>query len=95
VERLIEERRAQFRRQKELEMEELRQQQRAEEERKAIIEQERRRLLREHATKLLGYLPKVCCACCTCRAQGLSKFRGFKIRNQYRTHNKLLTLELK
>lgn len=59
VERLIEERRAQFRRQKELEMEELREQQRAEEERKAIIEQERRRLLREHATKLLGYLPKV------------------------------------
>ena len=37
---------------------------RAEEERiesmrRAIIEQERQRLLKEHATKLLGYLPKV------------------------------------
>ena len=27
--------------------------------RRAIIEQERKRLLQEHATKLLGYLPKV------------------------------------
>lgn len=27
--------------------------------RKQIIEQERQRLLREHASKLLGYLPKV------------------------------------
>ena len=37
---------------------------RAEEERmesvkRAIVEQERQRLLKEHATKLLGYLPKV------------------------------------
>lgn len=64
MERLIEERRAQFQRQKEMEMEEMRAQQRAEEERKAIVEQERRRLLREHATKLLGYLPKVCVDWC-------------------------------
>ena len=28
--------------------------------RRGIIEQERQRLLKEHATKLLGYLPKVC-----------------------------------
>ena len=36
--------------------------------RKAIIEQERQRLLREHAAKLLGYLPKVCmvCVCYLC-----------------------------
>ena len=27
--------------------------------RRAIVEQERQRLLHEHATKLLGYLPKV------------------------------------
>ena len=31
-----------------------------EEFRRQIIEEERQRLLREHATKLLGYLPKVC-----------------------------------
>ena len=31
-----------------------------EEMRRTIVEQERQRLLREHATKLLGYLPKVC-----------------------------------
>lgn len=32
---------------------------RQEEIRRAIIEKERQRLLKEHATKLLGYLPKV------------------------------------
>ena len=31
-----------------------------EEMRRNIVEQERQRLLREHAAKLLGYLPKVC-----------------------------------
>ena len=31
--------------------------------RRAIIEQERQRLLREHAAKLLGYLPKVSTGC--------------------------------
>ena len=59
VERLIEERRAQFQQQKEQELEERREEERMEAERRAIIEQERQRLLREHATKLLGYLPKV------------------------------------
>ena len=29
--------------------------------RRSIIEQERQKLLREHASKLLGYLPKVSC----------------------------------
>ena len=29
--------------------------------RRQIIEEERQRLLQEHATKLLGYLPKVGC----------------------------------
>ena len=59
VERLIEERRAQFQREKEAELEERREEERREAARRAIIEQERQRLLREHASKLLGYLPKV------------------------------------
>lgn len=59
VERLIEERRAQFQAQKEAELEERREEERREAERRAIIEQERQRLLKEHAQKLLGYLPKV------------------------------------
>ena len=29
--------------------------------RRSIIEQERQKLLKEHASKLLGYLPKVSC----------------------------------
>ena len=60
MERLIEERRAQFVRDKELEVQERRAEEEREGERRAIIEQERQRLLREHASKLLGYLPKVC-----------------------------------
>ena len=59
VERLIEERRAQFQREKEAEIEERMEEERREAIRRQIIEQERQRLLREHATKLLGYLPKV------------------------------------
>ena len=59
VERLIEERRQQFQQQKELELEERREEERRQAMRSAIIEQERQRLLREHASKLLGYLPKV------------------------------------
>lgn len=59
MERLIEERRAQFVRDKEQEVQEYREGQERERERRAIIEQERQRLLREHATKLLGFLPKV------------------------------------
>ena len=59
VERLIEERRHQFQKEKELELEERREGERLEGMRRAVIEQERQRLLREHASKLLGYLPKV------------------------------------
>ena len=40
-------------------MEEQREMERLESYRKQIIEEERQRLLREHASKLLGYLPKV------------------------------------
>ena len=39
-----------------------------EEMRRNIVEQERQRLLREHAAKLLGYLPKVCGGTITMRA---------------------------
>ena len=59
VERLIEERRAEFIRSKEAEIAERREEEEREAERRAVVEQERQRLLREHATKLLGYLPKV------------------------------------
>ena len=59
VEQLIEERRAQFQREKEAELEERMEEERREAARRQIIEQERQKLLREHATKLLGYLPKV------------------------------------
>ena len=61
VEQLIEERRAQFQREKEAELEERMEEERRESIRRQIIEQERQRLLKEHATKLLGYLPKVSC----------------------------------
>ena len=40
-------------------MEEIREHDRRLEAEKKIIEEERQRLLREHAPKLLGYLPKV------------------------------------
>lgn len=60
VERLIEDRRAQFQREKEAELAERKEEEQREEQRRAIIEQERQRLLQEHAAKLLGYLPKVC-----------------------------------
>ena len=59
VEALIEERRRKFQEEKEAELEERREEERREGQRRAIIEQERQRLLREHASKLLGYLPKV------------------------------------
>ena len=59
VEKLIEERRQQFQQQKDQELEERREEERRQAMRHAIIEQERQRLLREHASKLLGYLPKV------------------------------------
>ena len=42
----------------ERELEEWREEQRMEEMRRTLIEEERQRLLQEHASKLLGYLPK-------------------------------------
>lgn len=59
VEKLIDERREQFRREREAELEARREEERMQEYRRQIIEEERQRLLQEHATKLLGYLPKV------------------------------------
>ena len=43
----------------EQEMEEYQEEQHREAARQSIVEQERQRLLREHAAKLLGYLPRV------------------------------------
>lgn len=40
-------------------MDERRNEEEMEQFKKSIIEEERQRLLREHATRLLGYLPKV------------------------------------
>ena len=59
MERLIEERRSQFVLDKKMEILEREEEERREAERRAIVEQERQRLLKEHAAKLLGYLPKV------------------------------------
>ena len=58
VEALLQERRARFVKQKEREMEERMREEELEGMRKLVVEQERQRLLKEHATKLLGYLPK-------------------------------------
>ncbi|XP_064387489.1 meiosis-specific nuclear structural protein 1-like [Halichondria panicea] len=58
VERLIDVRRTQFQAEKEAELEQRKDEERREASRKVIIEQERQRLLQEHASKLLGYLPK-------------------------------------
>lgn len=58
VEKLIEERRSQFLADKQRELEELQLQQRRQGCINEIIEEERLRLLKEHAAKLLGYLPK-------------------------------------
>ncbi len=52
-------RRAQFQAEKEAELEQRKDEERREASRKVIIEQERQRLLQEHASKLLGYLPRV------------------------------------
>ncbi len=52
-------RRTQFQAEKEAELEQRKDEERREASRKVIIEQERQRLLQEHASKLLGYLPKV------------------------------------
>ncbi|CAO2634382.1 Meiosis-specific nuclear structural protein 1, partial [Lemmus lemmus] len=58
VEKLIEERRSQFLEDKKRELEELQLQQKQQGCINEIIEEERLRLLKEHAAKLLGYLPK-------------------------------------
>ncbi|XP_074090707.1 meiosis-specific nuclear structural protein 1 isoform X1 [Macrotis lagotis] len=58
IEKLIQERHEQFLADKERELEEMRIQQQREGGIRAIIEEERQKLLREHATNLLGYLPK-------------------------------------
>jgi len=50
----------------EAELEARREQQRMEEYRRHIIEQERQRMLKEHASKLLGFLPKVGVSSSTC-----------------------------
>ncbi|XP_013399198.1 meiosis-specific nuclear structural protein 1-like [Lingula anatina] len=58
VEQLIEDRRKQFSADREKELEERRLEEQMEAFRKQIIEEERQKLLREHAIRLLGYLPK-------------------------------------
>ncbi|XP_033292864.1 meiosis-specific nuclear structural protein 1 isoform X5 [Orcinus orca] len=58
VEKLLEERRNQFLAEKQRELEEWQLQQRRQGCINEIIEEERLKLLKEHATKLLGYLPK-------------------------------------
>lgn len=58
VEKLIEERRNQFLAAKQHELEEWQLQQRRQGYINAIVEEERLKLLKEHAVKLLGYLPK-------------------------------------
>jgi len=52
--------------------------------RRSIIEQERQKLLKEHASKLLGYLPKVCYCHC---AEYLLIFREYlKMRETWTTY---------
>ena len=59
VDKLLEERRAQFAMDRERDLTERRMEEQMESYKRQIIEEERQRLLRQHATKLLGYLPKV------------------------------------
>lgn len=58
VEALIEDRRKQFEADRQREVDSKREEERLQQVRRQIIEDERQRLLKEHATKLLGYLPK-------------------------------------
>ncbi|NXT44961.1 MNS1 protein, partial [Pelecanoides urinatrix] len=58
VEKLIEDRRKQFIADKERELEERQLEERRQENIRAIVEEERQKLLKEHASKLLGYLPR-------------------------------------
>lgn len=59
VETLIDNRRAQFAHDREMELAERKEEENMEAFKRQIIEEERQRMLREHAIKLLGYLPKV------------------------------------
>lgn len=59
VERMLDERRAKLAAEREREMAELVAERDREKARLQIIEEERQRLLREHASKLFGYLPRV------------------------------------
>ncbi|KFQ22093.1 Meiosis-specific nuclear structural protein 1, partial [Mesitornis unicolor] len=58
VEKLIEDRRKQFIADKERELEERQLEERRQENIRAVVEEERQKLLKEHASKLLGYLPR-------------------------------------
>lgn len=58
VEALIENRRKKFEDDRQQEVDAMREEERLQQVRRQIIEDERQRLLKEHATKLLGYLPK-------------------------------------
>ena len=58
VEALLDERRAQLAAERQRQADERAEEARLEDLRKQIIEDERRRLLKEHATRLLGFLPK-------------------------------------
>ena len=60
IEALIEERRRIIKQEEQDHKQELVRQQELDKYRQAVIEQERQRLLREHAGKLIGFLPKVC-----------------------------------
>jgi hypothetical protein len=59
VEDLIDNRRLQFAADREREQSERKEEERMEAFRRQIIEEERQKLLKEHAMRLLGYLPKV------------------------------------
>lgn len=59
VETLIEDRRKQFEAEKAAEMDEMEQERQRQAMRQQIIEEERQKLLKEHAEKLLGFMPKV------------------------------------
>ena len=65
VEQLLTDRRAQFAAEREREIEERQEAAKMEAFKRQLIEEERQKLLRQHAQKLLGYLPKVrngwCC----------------------------------
>ncbi|NXW53474.1 MNS1 protein, partial [Eurystomus gularis] len=58
VEKLIEDRHKQFIADKERELEERQLEERRQENIRAVVEEERQKLLKEHASKLLGYLPR-------------------------------------